>query len=250
MIGKEIPFHLIFPTNYWETTDEFKTLYLLHGLFGRFYNWIENTNIIEYAGKHSFLIVCAEGGDNWYSDNAEIENHFFESYILDELIPFVEGKFKAKRKRDARAIAGLSMGGYGAFKMAFRRPEMFCFAASMSGAFHAAEISESSMHKDWQELLPSISKVFGEDGSKVRNRNDLFKLVENFSTEQIENLPFFYFDCGLEDSFLPENIRLAQVFQNKRIRHQFEIFSGGHDWNYWDIQIRNILRQTEKQFNL
>lgn len=248
LLERKVPFGVIFPANY-KSTDELKVLYLLHGLFGRFDNWIENTNIFEYARQITFAVVCVEGGDNWYSDSSEIKNHFFESYILDELIPFVEEKFGIGKTRERRAIAGLSMGGYGAFKMALRRPEMFCFAASMSGAFHAAEIFNNSTNKNWLELLPSISKVFGDDESNVRSNNDLFKLIENYPPEKLERLPYFYFDCGLEDSFLPENIRLAQVFQNKGISHQFEIFSGGHNWDYWNIQIRNILARAEKRFS-
>jgi S-formylglutathione hydrolase FrmB len=222
--------------------ENFGVLYLLHGLFGRFDNWITNTDLVNHAESFPFIIICAEGGDGWYTDSAEIENHFFESYLTKELIPDVERRFKVRSQRNSRAIAGLSMGGYGAFKLAFRQPEMFCLAASMSGAFHAAEIFGDSMFDEWKELQPSILKVFGSDNQEVRKDNDLFQIVNNFPSEQSGQLPYFYFDCGAEDSFLPVNLRLAEIFRKKEIAHDFRQFSGGHDWSYWNEHIQQILR--------
>lgn len=242
LLAGEIPFHAIFPADYEHSSSEFPVLYLLHGLFGRFDNWLTNTKIAEYAGKCSFIIVCVEGGDSWYADSSLLENHSYESYFFDELIPAVEEKFNTGKNREKRAIAGLSMGGYGALKFAFHRPEMFCFAASMSGAFHAAEICVDDV---WTELQPSILTVFGDDCS-LRAENDLFQIVENFAIERLCELPFFYFDCGTEDSFLPVNIRLAKEFRRREIAHDFKLFSGGHDWNYWNARLENILRIAEK----
>lgn len=241
LLGKELPFQVIFPENYENSAATFPVLYLLHGLFGRYDNWFDYTQIVEYAKNKSLIIVCAEGGDNWYSDNSQIENHFHESYILDELIPAVEEKFKVSSHKNKRAVAGLSMGGYGALKFALRRPELFCFAASMSGAFHAAEIVKSDV---WTELQNSIMNVFGND-ELLRNENNLFQIIENFPTEKIRQLSFFYFDCGAEDSFLSVNIRLSDSFQKRGIAHEFKIYPGGHNWNYWNHRLKNILTIAE-----
>ncbi|MGI8469736.1 MAG: alpha/beta hydrolase [Pyrinomonadaceae bacterium] len=234
LLGREIPYAVIFPANYQESNAKFPVLYLLHGLFGRFDNWLTNTKIIEYAADFPAVIVCAEGGDNWYTDG----KHFYESYFFDELFPAVENSFNIRKAKESRAIAGLSMGGYGAFKFAFRRPEMFCLAASMSGAFHAAEIYGDDV---WKELQTSILEVFSGD-EKIRTRDDLFQIVENFPAEQISTLPFFYFDCGTEDEFLPVNIALAEVFRRRGIPHKFQTLPGRHDWGYWDCQIKQFLQ--------
>lgn len=243
-LDKEVPFIVIFPKNYEKSNAKFPVLYLLHGLFGRFDNWLTNTEIFEYVADCSFIIVCAEGGDGWYADSPHLPHHFYESYFLRELIPAVEREFKVDANREKRMIAGLSMGGYGAVKFAFRRPEMFCFAASMSGAFHAAEISSGDL---WTELQPSINAVFGEN-SFLRAQNNLFQIIENYPDDKIAELPFFYFDCGAEDGFLPINIRLAEIFRRRTIAHEFKAFSGGHDWNYWNTQIKSLLRKIEILF--
>lgn len=234
LLGRDIPYAVIFPANYQESGAGFPVLYLLHGLFGRFDNWLTNTKIIEYAAEFPAVIVCAEGGDNWYTDG----KHFYESYFFDELFPAVENRFNIRQTKESRAIAGLSMGGYGAFKFAFRRPEMFCLAASLSGAFHAAEICGDDV---WKELQTSRIEVFGGD-EKIRTHNDLFQIVENFPAERISTLPFFYFNCGTEDAFLPVNIALAKVFRQCGISHKFKTLPGGHDWDYWDYQIKQFLQ--------
>lgn len=248
--NKELPYYAILPSAYENSNDSFPVLYLLHGLFGRFDNWVINTNLISYAQKNSFIIICAEGGDSWYTDSPKIENHFFESYITEELIPDVERRFKARTRKNSRAIAGLSMGGYGAFKLAFRRPEMFSLAASMSGAFHAAEIDDTELSDSWKELQPSILRVFGLADLRTRQTNDLFRLANNFPLERINKLPYFYFDCGTEDSFLPTNLRLAETLQNRGIAYEFQQFNGGHDWNYWNTQIQRILHIVELHFSI
>lgn len=248
--AKELPYYAILPYGYKNSNESFPVLYLLHGLFGQFDNWITNTNLINYAQNFPFIIVCAEGGDSWYTDSLEIENHFFESYLTEELIPDVESRFKVKTHKNFRAIAGLSMGGYGAFKLAFRRPEMFCLAAATSGAFHAAEIADSRTSDAWKELKPSICRVFGLNNRQIRLDNDLFRLASNFPLTQINRLPYFYFDCGTEDSFLPVNLRLAEIFQKRGISHRFQQCSGAHDWNYWDRQIQSILQVAENHLTV
>ncbi|MEP6903317.1 MAG: alpha/beta hydrolase family protein [Actinomycetota bacterium] len=241
LLGQKVPYYAIFPADYGESPTNFGVLYLLHGLFGRFDNWITNTKIVEYAKDFPFLIICPDGGDNWYSDNEKVPNFFYESYIFQELIPAIEKNFKVNKSRESRAIAGLSMGGYGAFKFAFRRPEMFCFAASMSGAFHAAGIFDDESNQAWIELFPSIPQIFGNNQEMVRQRNDLFQIVEKFPSKQIKNLPYFYFDCGAEDSFLPVNQRFAELLTHRKIPHQFIKTPGGHDWDYWNNRIKVLL---------
>ncbi|MCU1288505.1 MAG: esterase [Acidobacteria bacterium] len=248
LLGKAVSYCVIFPKNYENCGDKFPVLYLLHGLFGRFDNWLTNTKIIEYAADFPGLIICPEGADGWYTDNFERKNHFYESYFFQELIPHAERRFPVRAERNSRAVAGLSMGGYGAFKFAFRRPEMFCFAASMSGAFHAAGIFDDKENEIWKELQPSISAAFGEKDQKTRMENDLLRIIEDFPAEKFAELPSLYFDCGKQDSFLPANQKLNKAFLRRKIAHDFKLFPGGHDWNYWDARISGVLKLAAEKF--
>ncbi len=240
-LGRKVFYHAIFPEHHDDSSSPTPVLYLLHGLFGRFDNWLTNTKILEHARELSFAIVCPDGGDGWYADSPLMENHFYESYLTEELIAAVENRFNLGKSRQKRAIAGLSMGGYGAFKFTLREPENYCFAASMSGAFHAAEIVVGDI---WTELQPSILAVFGADKA-LRTENDLFQIARNFPAERIAALPRLYFDCGADDSFLPINIKLSEIFAERGIAHEFKIIPGGHDWNYWNTQLENVLQKAE-----
>jgi putative tributyrin esterase len=244
---RKLSFAVIEPPNN-SSFQRSSVLYLLHGLFGDYDNWLTNTDLSFYMEKFNFLVVCPTGENGWYVD-CEKDGQFFESYLIEELMPEVERDFVGQENKLRRAIAGLSMGGYGSFKLAFKYPEKFVFAAAMSGAFHAAELFEGCNENDWKTLRPSILQVFGEsESSPVRKNNDLFKLVANFPRERILELPFFYFDCGTEDSFLPTSLRLAKLFRQKGISHRYHQKAGGHDWLYWNEGIKNILMLTAQVF--
>lgn len=245
LLGKQVSYGVIFPKNYRKTINKIPVLYLLHGLFGSYENWLENTKILEYAEEIPYLIVFVDAGNSWYSNSSNIPNHFYESHFFEEFFPIIEQKFKIGGEGKSRAIGGLSMGGYGAFKFALRRPDFFCLAASMSGAFQIPEIFENKL---WQELEPSIKAVFGND-SQLKKHNNLIKIIENFPNDKIFSLPHFYFDCGNEDSFLENNIALEKVFQHRKISHEFQIISGGHDWVYWNLQIQQILKKSSQIFH-
>lgn len=87
-------------------------------------------------------------------------------------------------------------------------------------------------------------KFFGSDGSDTRKANDLFEIVGKFSAARVSSLPYFYFDCGTEDSPLifPYNRELAVLMFEKKIPHEYRELPGDHSWGYWDSQVQEILR--------
>lgn len=242
-----MPYCVLLPHGYDRHSTFHPVLYLLHGLFGRFDDWIERTGIVTQAAGHDLIIVTPEGGDGWYSDSATADEEKFESHLTLELLPEIENRYRTISERRGRAIAGLSMGGYGAFKMAVKRPDLWNFAASFSGAFDPAERSDDTPGFDWENLKPSILRAFGGAASKERFNNDLFKLVEELPAESIPALPFFYFDCGDEDGFLQANKRLANVMTERGIIHKFQVISGGHDWTYWGDRVCALLSMADER---
>jgi len=223
-------------------------LYLLHGLFGSCENWLELTNLTNYFNGKTFALVFPDCGDNWYTDSAANELDKFETFFIEEFIPKIESTHKIGGKRNKRAIAGLSMGGYGAFKFALKRPDLFIFAGSMSGAFNAPQITKNSIKREYTELLPSIMKTFGAANSRTRDDNDLFKLVSRLPQSEIKKISQLYFDCGTEDVFLKANRELAKVLKERKINFEFNEVSGAHNWLYWDKQVQNIINLAEIVF--
>jgi S-formylglutathione hydrolase FrmB len=218
-------------------------IYLLHGLFGNCDNFIDLTRVVEYAETCGLAVITPDGGDSWYVQSAADDHEKFESFFFNEFISAAENKFPLKRNRRSRGIAGISMGGYAALKLAVRRPEMFAFAASSSGAFHAPLLSPDNTGPGWDEMQDSIMHAFGPAGSETRRSNDLFRMVDEFA-DDIVKLPAIFLDCGKDDSFLKVNRSFADELLHKNIPHTYDKASGGHDWDYWDKSVAGILNRA------
>jgi putative tributyrin esterase len=242
LIGKVLPYNALLPPGYFKSNKRYPVLYLLHGLFGHHDDWITRTNLAEYAASYDLIIITPEGNDSWYVDSATVPTDKYESYFVREVIPDVDGRYRTIKDRRARGVAGLSMGGYGALKFGLKYRDYFAFAGSLSGALDPANRSEEHPGFAWDILRPSLTAVFGPANSRARQVNDLHQIARNFTAADISSLPYLYFDCGLEDGFLATNRELAEILVSKKIAHQYRQLPGGHDWKYWDRQVREILR--------
>ena len=110
LVGQTLPYNVLLPVDYNQPAAKSKhypVLYLLHGLTGHYNNWIEHTRLADCAAGYDVIIVMPEGNNGWYTDSASAPSEKYESYILQELIPDVEQRFRASSAREGRAIAGL-----------------------------------------------------------------------------------------------------------------------------------------------
>jgi putative tributyrin esterase len=250
LVNTMLPYNIILPSDYdTSKTTRYPVLYLLHGLTGHYNDWVQRTNIADYAAAYRIIIVMPEGNDGWYIDSATRMNDKYESYILMDLIPDVQQRYRTIEARYGRAIAGLSMGGYGAIKFGLKSPATFVFAASMSGAFGVTRLAEKEIPDSWR---PSVKQNFGASDSQTRTANDLFELLQKLTPARVASLPYFYFDCGTEDSALifPSNRELAALMFEKKIPHEFRELPGDHSWSYWDQQVREVLQIAAEKMRL
>lgn len=217
----------------------FPVLYLLHGLYGDYKNWDTLTGLERYAQTMAFLIVMPDADDSWYTNSATVPRDRFEDYIAKDFISEIDTKYRTIRERRARAIAGLSMGGYGAVKFALKHPDLFAFAASLSGAFNAPG--------DLDQLRPEfgakLQEVFGKAGSRTRTENDVFLLLRT-----THNYPFFYLACGTADFFLDTNRVLAAQLSSQKVPYEYHETAGGHTWEYWNSALNPMLQTVARQF--
>ena len=244
LINSTLPYNVVLPPDYAspETkTSRYPVMYLLHGLTGHYSDWTTRTKLAEYAAQYKMIIVMPEGNDGWYTDSATMPTEKYETYIVQELIPDVRDRYRTIEKREARAIAGLSMGGYGALKFGVKYPELFGFAASMSGALGAASWTLEDLRGN-QWIWRSLISIFGPPNSAVRTANDLNDLLKSMPAERIATLPYIYLDCGTEDPLLPSSKVLADILLMRKIPHEFRQLPGTHNWVYWDQQVVEVLR--------
>ena len=243
LIGKTLPYNIILPRDYnTARTSRYPVIYLLHGLGGHYNDWLVRTNIADYAAWYRLIIVMPEGDNSWYIDSTHVPTDKYESYILLELIPDVQERYRTIEARYGRAVAGLSMGGYGSFKFGLKYPDRFAFVGSVSGAFGATNYTENETGKGatWETFL----RVFGPVGSETRQKNDLFELLQQVTPGQVTSLPYFYFDCGTEDAprIFNANHELDERMLQKKVPHEYRELPGNHSWGYWDSQVQEVLK--------
>ena len=243
LIGKTLPYNVVLPVDYDQPSakaKQYPVLYLLHGFTGHYDNWTTKTKLADYAAQYSMIIVTPEGNDGWYIDSASVPTDKYETYIIEELIPDVQRRFRASATREARGIAGLSMGGYGALKFGLKHPELFAFAGSMSGAVNAASLGEKEFGPG--PIRDSLMQTFGPANSPTRIGNDVPRLAREFSSKPKASLPYLYFDCGTEDFLFKDNRDFAQLLVELKLPHEYRQLPGTHNWKYWDTQVQEVLR--------
>ena len=248
ILGRKVWFGVLLPEGYHESASRgrvYPVVYLLHGLSGHFENWFAKTAVKTYADGYDVIVVTPEGGDGWYTDSATVPNDKYESHILQDVIPEIDNRFRTMADRRGRAVAGLSMGGYGAIKFGLKRPDLFSVVGSFSGALNAPLMTKNS-----PIFYQSIPVVFGPEGSKTRAENDIFALLRAVSAERIAGLPFIYLDCGTEDPFLATNREFDQLLLEKKVRHEFRQLPGKHSWDYWDRQVKEFFQVAARHDDL
>ncbi len=250
LINATLPYNVILPSDYRAASaTRYPVLYLLHGLFGHYSDWATRTNLADYAAQYRMIIVTPEGNNAWYTDGASAANDKYESYILKELIPDVQKRYRTIEARYGRGIAGLSMGGYGALKFGLKSPDMFAFVGSLSGAVSVATLTEEDL-KNLKAIRDSIFAVFGPVGSETRKANDIYEITRGLSAARVSSLPYIYLDCGTEDFLVTANQQFAALLREKKIPHEYRELPGEHNWAYWDQQVQGVLQIASQKMRL
>lgn len=141
VLSHEIPFTIYLPDNYQSTIDDLPVVYLLHGANEDEYSWIKKGGVTETLDglisrgrlRPTIVVMPTVGPDSWWVDGNVKKAG---TALMKELIPYIEKKYKAINDRNGRAIAGLSMGGYGALNLSLRYPTQFCAAGIISPAIY------------------------------------------------------------------------------------------------------------------
>ena len=244
LIGRDVPYRVVLPVGYKKSDARYPVVYLLHGLMGSYANWTDKTPLSRYAAQYNFIIVTPDGANGWYSDSVTDPTAKYESYIVKELVPEIDAKYRTKGDRANRFIAGLSMGGYGAMKFGLKYPEMFSLAGSFSGALGAAGWNE----KTAGGIAKTMDLAFGPDlGSETRNANDIFKIIGATTAEKQSTLPFIYLSCGTEDFLIGINRGFLALLNEKKVPHEYRERPGVHDWVFWDDQVREFLALADRR---
>lgn len=204
----------------------FPVFYLLHGLSDDHTIWLRRTRIEVYAAKYPMVVVMPDGFRGFYTDNEE--GPAYGQYMAEELPAFIERNFPVASRRTARCIGGLSMGGYGAFRQALARPDLYVSATSHSGALLAG--SEKPKN-------PEFKRIFG--ARPHGSIHDLIALARR--ARKSGPLPRLRLDCGTEDFLLDHNRAFHRELTAMKIPHEYQEFPGSHEWGYWNAHVQEAL---------
>jgi len=238
VMDKSIPNLVITPKDYADENSELPVLYLLHGAGGYFSNWFFRVPEIEqYATDYNMIIVCPDGDKtSWYIDSPIDSTSQYESYITRELVPAIDQKYRSIKHKSGRAITGLSMGGHGAFYLAFRNQDIWGAAGSMSGGVNIIPFAE-----EW-----NIDEILGPYPEHKKNWE--VNTVVNL-THLLNGDLKIIFDCGKEDFFADVNMELHEKLVIEGIPHEYTVRPGKHNWDYWRNSIKYHLLYFDDFFD-
>jgi len=215
-------------------TPKYQTLYLLHGMSDDHTTWQRRTSIERYATEKGIAVVMPAVHRSYYADMAN--GYRYWTFVSEEVPARARNMFPLSAKREDNFVAGLSMGGYGAFKMALRHPDRFAAAASLSGALDTVDLVNL---KD-AAWITEMRTIFGDLDELPGSDNDLFHLATQVAQSDQPKPKLFQW-CGTEDFLYPSNLKFRDHVQNLPFDYTYSDGPGDHAWDHWDAQIQNVL---------
>lgn len=226
VLGKQTVAYVITPD---AGRGPFPVFYLLHGLSDDHTIWHRRTRIEHYVQGLPLIVVMPDGGRSFYTDAHQ--GHAFAKYFGQELPAKIEETFHAKTTGKARCIGGLSMGGYGAFRIGLGFPGRYTSVTSHSGAM------QIDRHRLNRGVGAEFDRIFGP--YRAGSDHDLLALAKKAKRQG--KLPRLRIDCGTEDFLLDQNRDFHTSLQKAGVPHEYEEFPGDHNWDYWDAHVREVL---------
>lgn len=200
-------------------------LYLLHGLTDDHAAWSRYTSVARYAEAAGLAVVMPSAHHSFYAD--EVHGHRYFTYVADELPAVVASFFRVSASPEDTFVAGLSMGGYGALKLAITHPDRYAAAASLSGTLDLRYLVGR------EDRAAILHRAFDDT---IRDDDDLFALLSGAPA-----VPRLYVGCGTDDGLLPANERFIEAARTAGADLTVDLRPGDHEWSLWDAMIADVI---------
>lgn len=228
---------MVRPGNPRREEKPYKTLYLLHGVFGSYIDWMAGTRIQRYAEAHDLCVVMPSGDNAFYVDQPA-GNNFYGEFIGKELVELTRKMFPLSRKREDTFIGGLSMGGYGALRNGLKYSDTFGCIVALSSALHLEEMAARTEDTGFMLANKSYAEACFGDLTKLLGSDKNPKFLVKQLKAQGKPFPKIYMACGDQDSLLPVNQAFADFLREQGAEVTLEIGPGSHEWDFWDTYIQ------------
>lgn len=271
-----------------DPSRRYPVAYYLHGYAGNETNWVEQghsdaaMDSLIAGGMPEMIVVMPDGDNSWYTTWNSLGNNavcrrdttrrepastfcvpwpHYDDYIAHDLVDHIDSVYRTRADRAHRAIAGLSMGGYGAVELALEYPGVWSAAASHSGTlqllyggphpYAGVDVYDTTMaqvHEATHQLEPSVTLAFGRDLAGWRARDPLTRL-ERLRTTAPSMIPALYMDVGRDDPYVDENRAFAGALTTLDVAHTYTEYPGAHTWAYWSAHVGQSLAWIAKHIN-
>ncbi|PYI50025.1 alpha/beta hydrolase [Paenibacillus flagellatus] len=237
------------PPSYEQQPDRsYPVVYLLHGMYGSESSWLQNgqaeqtlDRLIATGELRECIVVMPNDGGyghgtfylDWYDGSGN-----YEQYLLYDLLPFIDANFRTIPDRVFRMVGGLSMGGFGAFSLALRHPDVFGAAASLSGALGSAS---KLPYRDFSRS--EWARMIGPQQGDYAKAHDLSLLSARRCQDALR--PSLYFDCGRDDYLFALNEQFKRHLDEIGYPYRYAEYDGQHNWEYWTEHLPDMLRFFE-----
>lgn len=258
ILSKEVEYSIYLPPDYEASNRRYPVLYLLHGYTDDETGWTQfgeahliADRVIKNGDAAPMIIVMPDAGVTWYVNSYDGKINY-EDFFVKELIPHIDATYRTRTTKQYRAVAGLSMGGYGTMIMATKHPDLFSSAAPLSaGVFTDEEIMKGDDDM-WNNVLGNI---YGKKDLTGKNRitdhynkNSILKIIETGNAEELKKVRY-YIDCGDKDFLIKGNMALHASMIDKKIPHEFRVRDGAHNWTYWRTALPEVLKFISESFH-
>lgn len=242
-LQRDMPYEVVLPVGYGSGEQRYAVLYLLHGWQGDETNWVKLTHLVELVSRYPLIVVTPRAANSWYVNSATHPTDRYADYLVTDLIADVDAHYRTIADPHERAVAGLSMGGYGAMLYTLHYPGLFGFTGSISGAFAGPSGIEDVM----AQLKPSTDEAFGAAGSATRRDNNLDTLI---AAADPARTPYLFLECGTTDPLLASNRKVVAELSARKFAYEYHEMPGSHTWTFWDDSLPALLNALAQQLHL
>jgi putative lysine transport system ATP-binding protein len=245
-ISRSVQVHLYFPTdNMAENAEARGVITLLHGFSGSGDDWVQLSAAGRYAYDNGYILICPSC-DNSFYNNMVYGPPWYT--VLTEYLPArLSQIFRIPTDREMNYIAGLSMGGYGALRIALLNPGRYAAAGAFSGALDIKKLV--GLYRDSKNANSLFAGIFGNDFF-IPDDADLLKLAPKASADpQVRQLRIFI-TCGKQDNLdhqvYSQNQSFLRSVQGLPLDITYHEWDGAHEWHFWDRSLAEYIGFIEK----
>ncbi len=257
ILKENVNFSIYLPSDYETSERSYPVVYLLHGYTDDETAWVQYGEVNRILDKDiasgkipPMIVVMPDAGVTWYINDHDGKVRY-EDMFVKEFLPYIESTYRIRTEKRYRGIAGLSMGGYGAFMFALNYPDLFAASAPLSAAIYTDEEVISYTQERWDR---TEAVMYGK-GLKGKDRltkhwidNNPLRMLEKLDVEKLKSVRY-YFDCGDDDFLYRGNAATHVLLRNMGVPHEFRMRDGHHNWAYWRSGISDALAFIGQSFH-